>query len=488
MNNSTSAQVLKDIDHFLENVHYSKAIVLLEGIINTWDKTEDWQLYADIQNKYCCCLIGISNYAKAAAVAHEVLLICSEKLPANSLALANCYGNFGLIAYYAGKYDQAIAYIEQKISILQTIMPHQSSVEMAGCYADMGTFYYQKGKYSVASQWHIKSLKIYLTTFGYWHYDTANSYSNLGAIYFEEGQYSKATEYLNSASIIMLQVLGKNHITTAINYGNLAASYHRKGDYNNAIKYYHESLALKLQLLGNEDPRIADSYNNLGSFYIDMDNYTQALEYLFQGLSICKKVVGSRHYSIGTIYLNIGVAYNNMGDYSKAIKYYKNALKISQQYLGNYHPNIASIYSAIAVLYKRKNKYSIALQYIQLALQANCENNDDEPSSNPNNTTLSLKGQLSSQILFRNLKERAKCLLSYYQQTKAKEILYNAITVFYQSDHVLEQIRNNFLHENSKLDLGAKAAELSEDALDAIWDFKELHENRTPHSSEILIE
>ncbi len=474
MNNSISAQVLKDIDHFLEKVQYSKAIVILEGIINTWDKIENWQLYADIQNKYCSCLIGMSNYAKATAVAHQTQRICLEKLPANSLELANCYGNFGLIAYYLLKYDQAIAYVQQKISILETIMPNQSSIEMATCYADMGTFHYQKGKYSVASQWHVKSLKIHLATFGYWHYNTANSYSNLGAIYFEEGQFSKAIEYLSSASVIMLQVLGKNHIRTAVNYGNLAASYHRKGDYTNAIKYYHESLSLKLQLLGNEDPRIADSYNNLGSFYIDMDNYTQALACLFRALSICKKIAGGRHYSKATIYLNIGVAYNNMDNYSKAIKYYKNALKISRQYLGNHHPNIASIYSAIAVLYKRKNKHDVALQYFQLALQANCENHDEQASDGT--TPVALKGQFSSQILFRNLRERAKCLLSYYQQTQEKEILYNAIMVFYQSDHVLEQIRNNFLHENSKLDLGAKAAELSEEALNAIWDFKELHE------------
>ena len=115
---------------------------------------------------------------------------------------------------------------------------------------------------------------------------------------------------------------------------------------------------------------------------------------------------------------------------------------------------------------QEQHNYETAKTYFQQALQANCENFDnDDIYSNP-----PLNDYYYSFVLFQTLRAKANFLLEYGEnKTHNPYDMQIAIETCYLADEMIEQMRHSYFYENAQLSLGKEAFLLSENALAAIW-------------------
>ncbi len=509
---------VQDAYLLLKNAQYSNAMALLRQAAPVLLQYEEYTSYIDAENKWCECLWRLAKYHDAQEKALNTLHIALEKLGKYKPEVANIYCNLGIICYHIALYDQGIEYHQKGLQICHKLYdkPH---LHTATCYSSMGNIYYLKGEFNKAIHYQQIALMIRVQILGQIHPATASSYENLGVAYFWKGEYNKAIEYYNKSLQINLQVYDEMHPSIAYSYGNLGNVYYHKGEYAKSIHYQRKSLFIKLHTLGEIHPATASSYGNLGLVYCDNGDYDKAIQYQQKNLFAKLQTIGENHPNIAFCYTNIGIAYYKKGEhllatqyikksiflrvnlfhdemhpliaidynhlgliaqaqgnYSKAIEHHQKSLHINLQKLGEINPNTASCHCLIADCYTQKKQYVVALQRYQLAINANYYdfNSNDIYAIPP------LFGQLSSRNLLETLQGKADCFWLYYQnQTLHVKDLHATIQTFYATDDLIEQMRNDFFHEGSKLIISNNAYKVSESALNALWELQTIQKNDT---------
>jgi len=267
----------------------------------------------------------------------------------------------------AGKYDEALPYIERALEIRErTLGPDHPDVSQA--INALAALHYFKGEYSKAEPLYRRALAVWEKSLGPEHPDVAHTLNNLAALYSVLGDYAKAEPLMRRALAIKEKSLGPEHPDVADSLNNLANLYGALGDYAKAKQLYQRALTIKEKSLGPEHSDVATSLNNLASLYSAQGDYAEAEQIHQRTLAIKEKSLGPEHPDVATSLNNLASLYGVLGDYVKAEPLQRRALAIREKSLGPEHPDVADSLNNLAILYGALGDYAKAEPLMRRAL------------------------------------------------------------------------------------------------------------------------
>ncbi len=381
----------------------------------------------------------------------------------NHPTVADCIQRFGVVCYQKDDYDGAINYFLKSLTILNK-STEKGLRELAYAYRMLGAVYSRKGYHDKAILNHKKEIEIELQFLDATHPLMAETYINMGLVYLNKGDYDTALEFFNKAISIVITKYGENH--PDVSYIYIGNAYYRKGEYAQAIKYYFKTEKLKLRTPGNYQSELAQLYNNIGISYLELDSLDKSFEYLDKSLKIKLKIVGDNNRYVTSNYNNLGLLYLKKKEYARSIEYYEKTLKIRLQLYGEKHPDVADSYLYLAKARFKQNCLEEALNYLQKSIIASVFNFADlNIDHNPDLKNVYAKMQLLSALA---LKAEILERLDSSQSNKLKTLQASRVTSQLASD-LIDQLRNEYETEGSKLMLGETAQQVYEHGIRAAF-------------------
>ena len=188
----------------------------------------------------------------------------------DSVGIAGCYNNLGIIASEFYDYDVAIEYT-QKAYVINNKINNPSGI--ATNYNNLGTYYHEMKKYSKALNYYFMNLNLLEDLDD----KTSLSYTlnNIGEIYNDKKKYSEALPYYYRA----LEIQEEINLSTgiAVSKLNLGDVYLKRGDLENANKFLYECLKISKKI-GYRDVQ-SNCYELLAKYYEKKENFSEAFKY-----------------------------------------------------------------------------------------------------------------------------------------------------------------------------------------------------------------
>jgi FkbM family methyltransferase len=193
----------------------------------------------------------------------------------------------GVINYLLKKYDSAIKYFQESLSL------NPSDAE---AYYNCGNAFKDKEQFDEAVTWYKKALQ----------FDSRNPsiYLNLGYVLGKKGELDEAVQCYREA----LRLEPDN----AMAHFNLGNALFDKGLFDEAMEQYQKTIAI--------DPENAEAYHYLGGIFHDKGLFDEAIEYYQIALAIDPDNADASNY--------LGSIFQEQGQLDKAISYYEKAVRI----------------------------------------------------------------------------------------------------------------------------------------------------------------
>jgi CHAT domain-containing protein/Tfp pilus assembly protein PilF len=485
---------------------------------------EVYNEYIKINSKLLCAIyanIGVifyqlGNYTTSVEYQQKTLRLRQELLGKWHKDTASSYNNLGGCYWEIGQYADALHCFEQSLKIRLAVLGEQH-IDTVSSYNNLGLYYENASNYNQALIYHHKALSINLALLGNLHPKTAYSYNNLGACYLCKSDYKQAAKHYEEALRIRIISLGEKNHSTAYSYNGLGIYYKEVGDYDMAILYHQKALSIWHKDPEKPDPKAASIYLGLGNCYRLKGNYERAIYYHQVSLAIKYSFLPPIHRDIAKSYINIALClwnikqydqsivqlekaltiqkqvlgyeinadkagtYNNMavvfrlqGKYTYGIQYAQKSLDIRLHILGKCHNDTSNTYYNIGLIYAKKNEFEKALHHYQKALQSLALNVPDEdyyplPKLEVHNSAIDLLDLLSA---------KANTFQSLYHQSQTPQDLTAALAHYQCADALIDQMRQSYKTEGSKLLLAEKGKTKVYDAgLAALFDYQLLVKN-----------
>lgn len=146
---------------------------------------------------------------------------------------ANSLNNIGCAYDYLEKYEEALQYYSEALTLMKT------DLEQATCLNNIGITYGKNEQYQQAIQCFERSLSIRKKNLSDNHINIGISYTNLGVIWSSIGELDCAIELFNLA--LKSFSLSKYYIYQAIVYQNMAKIYQEKSQFHQALTFYQNA-------------------------------------------------------------------------------------------------------------------------------------------------------------------------------------------------------------------------------------------------------
>ncbi len=389
-------------------------------------------MFQDLQNiiKKASQLLEQQQYQQASLLLQHNLQSLQQS-DSNYEHIAEMYAQWGYCNYYLGEYKDGIAHFEKAIHIYSQINENQGK-KTADCYNDMGTCYGRLGDYEQELNCYEKALVIRLQQTDVDSDSLAESYHNIGHAYGQVKQYDKQLEYLHKAIELSTQQIKDSDPELAYTYHSMAWAYHFLGQNEDAFSYHEKALQIRQKSLRSNSLLIAQSHNHLAwyGFYLK--------------------------------------------SYELAIEHHEKALVIRLQHFGALHEDCIISNHGIAKCLQRLGKYKQALQRLQGCLQNLVPDFEaKEIHHNP-----SLQSYTFPLRLYECLRDKAWCFyLQYQSNTGDSKKLQTAFDTYLLTTQLIDQIRNSYQGEGSKLMLADETTWLFEQAIETAVNLYELTRN-----------
>jgi len=345
----------------------------------------------------------------------NLLLILNSKDSLSEGYKVAIYNNLGATNSSLGKYKNALEYYDKAETLISN--KQTASVSIGNIYVNKAIIYGFQKSYSSAIEYFEKGIRIFT---GIKNPDRSvlqnisSAYLNLGIVYYEIGECTTALRYLNLSAGLKL---GKKLTGIALVYLNLAKTYGKTENLLKAEEFYLKSISSFKTEHGNDYFRMAEVYFDYGLFLRSERRNAEALEAHSKALSICLKNYGEKHTFVALSWKHLGDDYLAQADYGRALEFYQRSL--------------------IAVV----NDFS---------------NNDIY--SNP-----SVDSSLFDIRLLDNLKSKARALELFANEQNDKALKFKTIIKSLETIelalHLIDNIRNNYLTEDSRIYLSDKEKE-----------------------------
>jgi two-component sensor histidine kinase len=274
----------------------------------------------------------------------------------DSVLIARCLDQQGILRYNNGKYEQARQILLQEETYLNKDTAWHA---LAGLYNNLGAVYFKLAAYQPGTDYFERSVRESKLSG-----DTTamvTTYINIGLNYNELGFYDLATAYLLKA--LPLAQKKQLYYELGMCYSVLGNTHLQLSDTVNALKYQTLSLQLRekdknLELI----PRIAESLTNMGEVYLQKGDYEKALNSLEQALQLINQTGSKKNgYPLNLI----GQVWFAQKEETKAAYYFNSALGSMLQ--AGDRKGEAEVRNNLARLYIRQHKFDDALTQLKQA-------------------------------------------------------------------------------------------------------------------------
>jgi tetratricopeptide (TPR) repeat protein len=250
---------------------------------------------ADILNNLAAIYYDQGRYQEAESLFTQALKLRQKVMGENHPAVADSLNNLGNLYRVCGKFEQAEIHLKRSLKIIQENHLKIDTVEIANCIGNLGLVFYEQGKYNQAVQFmntaHINREKI----LGSEHPHVANSLNDIGMLFGTLGQYKKAGSCHLHALSIRKKYLGEDHPDVAQSLNNLGTLYDSQKRYTEAESCYLHSLSIREGYLGENHPLVASTLHNLAGLYYDWRKCGEAKKLFERALVIREMSLGTEH-------------------------------------------------------------------------------------------------------------------------------------------------------------------------------------------------
>jgi tetratricopeptide (TPR) repeat protein len=228
--------------------------------------------------------------------------------------MASASNNLGLVLFYTGQFDKALAAISQSLSIELDL---KNDKGIAQSYQNMALILEEAGQTSKAIEFYNEALDLFIKL-NDWE-DAAGVYNNLAAIFSQEMKFDKAESYYHNAlDIYSERGLKAKEASVLCNIGVLLI---RDRKFDEGGKLLEQALVM-MKANGEKMGEIS-VYNHLGDLYSAREEFQQAI-FLYKTADQLALKLGSADLRLENLYsLYLG--------YKKA-QLFEDALKTHEQY------------------------------------------------------------------------------------------------------------------------------------------------------------
>lgn len=256
-----------------------------------------------------------------------------------------------LIFYDAGKFNEAIPYIQAAIKYFKDRKP---TIDLCYSYQLLAGTYDALANWDLAIKTTEQSLKLSLqlnnkTLIG-------NDYNQFGIMYNKQGHYHKAKKYFARELLIRKELSDTFSIISA--YTNLGNVYDKLKKTDSALFFLRKALSLTTESK-NDYYSIGFVNNDIGAFFLRTKQYELAEKHLKISLNARKKI--GDNWEIGYTLNYLGSLYNEIGNFNESRKCLNEAVQIAKSN-GNSKQEYES-YELLGKMYATDGKYDSAYFY-----------------------------------------------------------------------------------------------------------------------------
>jgi CHAT domain-containing protein/tetratricopeptide (TPR) repeat protein len=461
-------------------------------------KSEDKTLWADYYHRTGATYLSRGDYESARGNLSKSLQIRIDAQGDSDTNLVLTYTNLGITSYYLGLYELARSYYERAHQVI-ALGEIKSSRSIANCFQNTGILYATIGNYEKASHYFQLSLSVYEAVFSSYDPSLGRLYLNFGRMLQLSGQVEKALSYYNKAEDIFRVSLGEDHSLIGSIYMNKATIYTSYSDYERAFNYNNRALSIFQRNLGENHHNTLIAYMNLGYYYEKKEDYQNAI--VFYEKSLNRDYQSSNNIKA---FRNMANLFSLIGNTDQSDYFYNKAINTSIELFGSKHPETALSYVNYARFlteneyfeksktllfeaksiylgkhgekdrdyantliglgnnYMKQGKPTEALSLLQQSIVSLTDGfAEKNPKKNPDREHLA-----ADQFLLNALYLKAKNFYQLYQQDNEPGHLNISLETYELSSILLNEIRNSYIGQESRLIITAIATEILADALD----------------------
>ncbi|MCK4630757.1 MAG: tetratricopeptide repeat-containing sensor histidine kinase [Bacteroidales bacterium] len=223
---------------------------------------------------------------------------------------ADALNKTGNIHWITSNFNAAMERYLEALDIREEI---GDSVGIAGCYNNLGIIASEFNDNNMAIEYTQKAIEINTKLNN--TNDIISNYINMGVYYDELGESSKALNYYFMNLNMLEEINDRSSLATTLN--NIGEIYNYKCNYDEALPFYYRSLKIQEEI--NETSGIAISKLNLGDVYLKKGELENAYKFLYECLEISKEL-GYRNLQ-SNCYELLAKYYKEKENFSEAFKY-----------------------------------------------------------------------------------------------------------------------------------------------------------------------
>lgn len=186
--------------------------------------SKEIKLRGNIYNLMSLGYCNLGDYSKAIDLSNDAIALFQTEQ--DSLNLALCYNNRGIIHTYINEYQQADRFLKKALEL------NRSSHELKRIAANLNNLCLYKGNIKEQLKWINEAIVINKNLNAKW--SLSENYNNLGKLYIYAGKYSQAIDALKTAYRIASEVGAKGLMCD--NYEYAAQAYNAIGNYQMAYQ------------------------------------------------------------------------------------------------------------------------------------------------------------------------------------------------------------------------------------------------------------
>ncbi len=375
------------------------------------------------------------------------------------LSLAANYTNKSTSCSNAQNFKEAMKYAELSNNILKDIV-EEDSILFCYNYHQIATCYCHWSCYNVALDYSKLALSI-----AYKHFDTLHDKCmefclSVAGLHLRLGDVDAALPYLDN---IKKSNRDKHKFMHSYTLGTY---YSEKENYATAIGYLKQAFDIAVTLFGTKHPFYNACLHNIGNAYFGLKNHDAAIDYLKQAIENSKNIWTDDNTDVGSYWHSLGVSYMDKGDYERGFTCLEKAIAIHETHTGLKNYYTARTYTDLGIYYYKTGNTEKAAETLQFAYQClfMC---DDKVID------FHFDGCLSKESAILIVSELAKV---YATKTTGFENEYvsnigQSLTYYQVFDYLVDEMRNSYGEEGSKLYLAKKATTIYDQAMEValVW-------------------
>jgi tetratricopeptide (TPR) repeat protein len=333
-------------------------------------------------------------------------------------------------------------------------------------YSSLAGYFIDNGMADSARYYLEKCEEIEMRAPGENHVLLVSIYIQRARIYRLEGNYARALEYYNRAHEILQENDDATGFQARILYRNMGSLYKELGEYESAEKV----LLNLLEPDGSVHPiNMATNYYYLAEIESLLGKYPQSEYHLGQAMDIRGRYFSPDYFERGFDHLAYGILLDSLKRHEQARDFHLKAVEIIENNYGFHHLKTAQFLKSTGDHYALAGQQEKALACYQRSIHAMVPFYDTaDVARNPAPEALN-----HNLFYLRLLKSKAlalKYLAGVAQQGESREHLMKAAFSTYETSiTVIDQLRNSYLGDRSKLYLAENQRETYEQSVESAF-------------------